>query len=380
MPGLPSSRQLRQLAVVAAMAPHGFALAAEPPASGPEASAKVNAIIDQMPQNSLQEAFRHLKKNYIKKESLDYDELNRAALQGLLARLEFGATLLTQKSRAARDSPFQFLAQPITREAAYARPGRFTSKEVGELDLALEKFNRDPKIHTLILDLRSPQAQADLEIAAQILSRFLPANHLLFKDKRPDQERPRLYFAKEAPQLWGRNLILLIDRETGNVGEIIAAVLKQRTGCLVIGEKTPGLTVEYRDVALGENRFLRYAVAEIVLDDDTSLFQQGVRPDLTTPFDKKSKHEVFKMSEKMELQPFIFERQRPRLNEAALVAGTDPELDYYLDRTAGRATAFDKTPLQDQVLQQAIDYLTTTQFLHSSKPTPDPPQPDEEPR
>ena len=362
------------------MAPHGFALAAEPPKNVPDASAKVNAIIDQMPQNSLQEAFRHLKKNYIKKESLDYDELNRAALQGLLARLEFGATLLTQKSRAARDSPFQFLAQPITKEAAYARPGRFTSKEVGELDLALDKFNRNPKIHTLILDLRSPQAQADFEIAAQILSRFLPANHLLFKDKRPDQERPRLYFAKEAPQLWGRNLILLIDRETGNVGEIIAAVLKQRTGCLVIGEKTPGLTVEYRDVALGENRFLRYAVAEIVLDDDTSLFQQGVRPDLTTPFDKKSKHEVFKKSEKMELQPFIFERQRPRLNEAALVAGTDPELDYYLDRTAGRATAFDTPPLQDQVLQQAIDYLTTTQFLHSSKPIPDSPQPDEERR
>ncbi len=345
----------------------GSTLSADIPESRPQANNKVNAIIDQMPQNSLQEAFRHLKSDYIKKETLTYDELNRAALQGLLERLDFGATLLTKSSRAARNSPFHFLAQEITSQAAYVRPGQFNSKEVEQLDKALNTFNVNPKLHTLILDLRSPQAQADFEIAAQILSRFLPADHLLFKNKRPDQERPHLFFSKGAPQRWGRNLILLIDRETGNAGEIIAAVLKQRTGCLIIGEKTPGLTVEYRDVSLGENRILRYAIAEIVLDDDTSLFQKGVSPDLLAPFDKKSKHSVFKKGEKTKLKSFIFESQRPRLNEAALVAGTDPELDYYLDQTAGRTTAFDKKPLQDRTLQQAIDYLTTTQFLHSPK-------------
>lgn len=328
---------------------------------------QVKTIIDQMSQNSLQEAFRHLQKDYIKKESLTYDELNRAALQGLLERLDFGATLLTKSSRAAANSPYHFLAQGITQEVAYIRPGQFTSKEVKQLDKALNTFNGNPKLHTLILDLRSPQAQANFEIAAQILSRFLPADRLLFKNKRPDQERPNLFFSKQAPQRWGRNLILLVDRETGNVGEIIAAVLKQRTGCLMIGGKTPGLTVEYRDVSLGENRILRYAIAEIVLDDNTSLFQKGVTPDLSSPFDKKSKHAVFKKSEKTKLKDFILERQRPRLNEASLVAGTDPELDYYLDRTAGRTTAFDEKPLQDRALQQAIDYLTMTQFLHSPK-------------
>ncbi len=372
MPRLPAVPQFFRLTILATLAPCASLFANDIPVTGPDARARVNAIIDQMPQNSLQEAFRHLKKDYIEKENLDYDELNRAALQGLLARLEFGATLLTQKGRAARDSPFEFHAQTLTSEAAYVRLGHFRSKDVAELDRALDKFNRDQKIHTLILDLRSPQAQADFEIAAQILSRFLPANQLLFKNKRPDQERPHLFFAKQAPQRWGRNLILLIDRETGNVGEIIAAVLKQRTGCLVIGEKTPGLTVEYRDVPLGKNSILRYAVAEIVLDDNTSLFQKGVIPDLATPFNKKDKHAVFGKSNKTGLQEFIFEDQRPRLNEAALVAGTDPELDYYLDRTAGRATAFDKKPLQDQTLQQAIDYLTTTQFLNSSPPIANP--------
>ncbi|MFK5922931.1 MAG: S41 family peptidase [Verrucomicrobiota bacterium] len=347
------------------------AFSADSPEAAAKKSSKTNAkvknIIDQMPQNSLQEAFRHLQKDYIKKETLTYEELNRAALQGLLERLDFGATLLTQSSRAERNSPFHFLAQEITREAAYIRPGNYSIPEVAKLDQAIKTFNGKPELHTLILDLRSPQAQADFEVAAQFLSRFLPADRLLFKNKQPEQKRPHLFFSKKAPQRWGRNLVLLIDRETGNVGEIIAAVLKQRTGCLIIGEKTPGLTVEYRDLPLGENRILRYAIAEIVLDDDTSLFQKGVLPDLSSAFDKKSKYAVYKKSEKAQLKTFIFENQRPRLNEAALVAGTDPELDYYLDRTAGRATSYDKKPLQDRPLQQAIDYLTTTQFLHSSK-------------
>ena len=323
----------------------------------------VNGIINLMPQSSLQEAFQHLQKNYIKKEIFTYEELNRAALQGLLERLDFGATLLTKSSRAARNSPFHFLSQKITQEAAYIRPGQYSSDEIEKLDETINRFNSEPKLHTLILDLRSPQAQASFEVAAQFLSRFLPPDQLLYKNKRPDQERARLFFSKKAPQLWGRNLILLVDRETGNVGEIIAAVLKQRTGCLIIGEKTPGLTVEYRDASLGENRILRYAIAEIVLDDDRSLFQKGVSADLLVSYDKKSKYAVFKRSEKESLKPFIFQQQRPRLNEAALVAGTDPELDYYIERTAGRASDFDKKPLQDRVIQQALDYLTTTQFL-----------------
>ena len=66
---------------------------AETPSTGPKASARVNSIIDQMPQSSLQEAFRHLKEEYIKKENLTYDELNRAALQGLLERLDFGGQI-----------------------------------------------------------------------------------------------------------------------------------------------------------------------------------------------------------------------------------------------------------------------------------------------
>ena len=51
------------------------------------------------------------------------------------------------------------------------------------------------------------------------------------------------------------------------------------------------------------------------------------------------------------------------MNEAALVAGTDPELDYYVARSNKRDTPWDKPMLRDRVLRQAVDLLAVTSFL-----------------
>ena len=53
------------------------------------------------------------------------------------------------------------------------------------------------------------------------------------------------------------------------------------------------------------------------------------------------------------------------MNEAALVAGTDPEIDYYLLLSQQKATPWDRAPIQDRSLQQALDLLETTLFLKS---------------
>ena len=157
-----------------------------------------------------------------------------------------------------------------------------------------------------------------------------------------------------------------MDGETGNVGEIIAAVLKRDTGCLVVGEQTPGLAVEYRDVPVGEDRILRFAVAEVVLEDDTSIFQKGITPDIINGTVPKTKYDIYRDVDKgTPLNSFLFQKQRPRMNEAALVAGTDPEIDYYLLLSQQKATPWDRPPVQDRTLQQALDLLETTLFLES---------------
>ena len=334
---------------------------AEPEKS--RADLTLDELVDELDQANLQEAFRILRSDYIKSDSLSYLELNRAAMQGLLERLDFGAMLLTRASREARDSPFDFHSEKLSDAIGYVRFGQFDKEELESLDKALVRFLDEPEMATLIVDLRSPQAMASFEIAASILGRFRPAGEVVFKITRPGQDRPRLFTTRPAPKPWDRNLIVLIDRETGNVGEIIAAVLNQESGALVIGEPTIGMTVEYQDIPVGDDRLLRYAVAEVVLPEGESLFQKGVQPDVLTPSSPKVKQAIFREVEKRPLADFVFDRVRPRMNEAALVAGTDPELDYYVAKSNGRQTSWDKPLFRDRVLRQAVDLVTVTGFL-----------------
>ncbi len=340
--------------------------AAEPGPATPEADdpVRLRELIDTLDQSSLQESFRLLTKDYINHEQLDPLAINRAALQGMLSRLDFGAMLLTEKQKAERNSPFRFHDTLLAPQIAYIRFGKFNKAEVASLDKALKSFASKKELDHLIVDLRSPQAQADFSIASQILSRFRPPNELLFKIRRPGDDRPSLFISQATDESWAKNLILLVDRETGNVGEIIAAVLKREGNCLTIGEKTPGLTVEYRDVPVGEDRILRYAIAEVVLEDGTSIFQKGITPDLPTMGSVEVKHAVFRENQKgTALADIIFQKQRPRMNEAALVAGTDPEIDFYLMRSQNKKTQWDKAPLRDRALMQAVDLLLTSEFL-----------------
>jgi len=336
--------------------------------TAPEADdpVRLRELIDTLDQSSLQESFRLLTEDYINHEELDPLAINRAALQGMLSRLDFGAMLLTEKQKSERNSPFEFHDTLLAPEIAYLRFGNFNKQGVESLDKALKSFAAKKEVAHLILDLRSPQAQADFAIASQILSRFRPPNELLFKIRRPGDDRPSLFISQATDESWAKDLILLVDRETGNVGEIIAAVLKREGNCLTIGEMTPGLTVEYRDVPVGEDRILRYAIAEVVLEDGTSIFQKGITPDILTATSVEVKRAVFRKNEKgTDLADILFEKQRPRMNEAALVAGTDPEIDFYLLRSQNKPTKWDNAPLRDRALMQAVDMIQTSGFLNS---------------
>lgn len=339
------------------------AKSSESKAETSRANLSLDELVDELDQANLQEAFRILRSDYIKSDSLSYLELNRAAMQGLLERLDFGAMLLTRAGREAKDSPFEFHSEKLNEGIGYIRFGQFDREELESLDKALIRFLDEPKMATLIVDLRSPQAMASFDIAASILGRFRPAGEVVFKITRPGESRPRLFTTRSAPKMWDRDLIVLIDRETGNVGEIIAEVLQQESAALVIGEATIGMTVEYQDIPVGDDRLLRYAVAEVVLPGGESLFQKGVQPDVLTPSPSKVKQAIFREVEERPLADFVFDRVRPRMNEASLVAGTDPELDYYVARSNGKQTTWDKPLFRDRVLRQAVDLVTVTGFL-----------------
>jgi hypothetical protein len=58
------------------------------------------------------------------------------------------------------------------------------------------------------------------------------------------------------------------------------------------------------------------------------------------------------------MTPFVVENARPHLNEAALIAGKNPELEA-MEAAQRRSRAPEKTTVRDPVLQRALDLVTT---------------------
>lgn len=319
--------------------------------------------LDNLSQGQLQEAFRVLSRHYIEHDSLTYEQLNKAALEGLMRRLSFGAELVPREAASKKDEvPFAFHEEMLTEGVAYLRPVTFNEEEISRSRTFLKTQAKSPPVHTLILDLRAPVAQFEFARAAAFADLFTGRNQLLFKINKPEDAKARLFLSKE-DNLWTKRLIVLIDRETSSVAETVAAILDEETDCLIIGEKTPGRAVQYQEIPLNQETNLRFASAQVLLPGDKPLFRKGVSPDLSSVTPSKQKLRIFEESEEKGLARYAFDKERPRMNEAALVSGTDPELDYYLLKSAGKTSPFDRKPLQDRSLQTALESLVAIDFL-----------------
>lgn len=320
--------------------------------------------VDSLSQEALQEAFRILKRDYIRQDALSYLELNRAALDGLLARLGTGASLVTKNGDENQDgAEVSFHSEMLPAKAGYIRLASYKIGEIEQLDAAIENF-KNAEAQTLILDLRVPQLNAELEAAARVLDRFVESNTMLFKIQKSTAKQPTMFFSQVTETRWDWDLVLLVDSETCNAGEVIAGCIQANRECIIVGSKTPGLTVQYEQIALNEDTLLRYAVAEIVLGDNTHIFKKGIEPTILLGEDLDAKHKVLAASEGKSLQQFISEEARPRMNEASLVHEFDPELDYHLARARGEMTKYDSIPLLDTVIQRTVDLLVSVEHLN----------------
>ena len=153
-------------------------------------------------------------------------------------------------------------------------------------------------------------------------------------------------------------LFVLADGETAGPAEAIAADLRLHTKALLIGQTTAGRAVEYSDLPLNGGRILRAAVSEAVLPEGRALFPEGVKANLPVEMSTAEKHAIFQQSRQSGMSQFVFENERPHLNEAALLAGRNPELDT-IEASQRRDRKSEKAPPRDLVLQRAVDVVTS---------------------
>jgi C-terminal processing protease CtpA/Prc len=269
------------------------------------------------------------------------------------------------------------VSETLTDTIGYVRPAAFTADEMPAFDAAL-KARVEAKVTTLILDLRCPAPHGEFSTAAQLAERFVPADLPLFSVRKPGGEtaqnfRSQSGGAKPGPgrsgaAAWTGRLVVLIDEESNNVAETVAAVLRDKLHPQMFGTPTRGRTMEYQEAPISPTHKLRFASAEMVLPDGASLFRKGLTPTVPAVQDVETKHNVFLASQTDGVKKFINSVERPRVNEHALVARTAPELSFHLAKTAGRKTEFDDPPVDDRVLQLAVDVLMAKDFLDSPPP------------
>ncbi len=334
---------------------------------------QADPVVDTLPQAKLQEIFQHLQSaSSLNAPQLTDEALNRAAIQGLLARLGPGFSLMPKA--AATDLPTKLVSELLSPETAYLRPAAFTLEELPAADAALDQLANSTAT-TLILDLRSPAPHGNATAAAEWLSRFLPTGTALFEVRTAGQPKTQPFLATGRPH-WTKPLVLLIDAETCNTAEGLAAVLRRQQRTFLIGTATTGQPIGYRTQPISDQLEMRWAESELLLDGTdsqaakSSLFLHPLTPDLETIFDPARKRRQFIESQTTGMKPLAFEIERPRLNEAALVARTNPELEYRIAQSAHQHTQFDTAAPRDPVLQQALDYLTAQAFLKASPVLP----------
>ena len=390
------------LAAAAVVPTFGQSAAAPPPTSAsatthPPNAAEQRALVDSLGLDEMQEALRLLRGNYVNPADTDDRAVARATLSGLLSRLENGAFLLPAHApsapaaggAAAREEvPGEFRTEIFPNHIGYARVGELTRPHLGDLEKALRDCV-SAKLPAVILDLRATSAVnvnggGDYELAAEVARKFLAKGRPLFTLKKPTGGggQDQLFTTNADPLFTGR-LVVVTDGDTAGAAEVAAGVLQAEKRALIVGGPTAGEAVAYADFALGGNAgaLLRVAVAQIVLAaNNASIFPGGVKPDLPAVTERAEKIAMFRASNApppaaspnngppvAPVGQFVFEVERPHFNEAALVAGLNPELDAARDAQARRREGLPppRPRPRDGALQRAVDLLTAVDMLET---------------
>jgi Peptidase family S41 len=313
--------------------------------------------IDALDAADLQQALALIRNNYVARDLLSDTEMNRAALAGLLGRLGRSVLLLPARGGEPASSPPPFYREIIDGHIGYLRPGALSKSDLQETDATLQNF-AGKKVDAIILDLRGTTETNDYAVAAEFAKRFVPKEKPLFTLRGPMAKQERVFTSNQEPAYNGF-IILLVDGETAGAPEALAGALRFYDKAIVIGETTAGRAVQYSDLPLPSGKILRVAVAAIVLPNQRACFPEGIRPDLPVMMSREAKRQIFQQSLTNGIAPFVFESDRPHLNEAALLAGTNPEIEAAQAAQQRHARGGVQPVLHDAALQRAVDLISS---------------------
>lgn len=243
-----------------------------------------------------------LKSHFVDSDQLDGKRLTDATVSGLLQALGDGAQILTPAQAASntvsRAAPA--VREPLARteiiqpDIAYIRLADVTAATPAALDEELKKFLA-AKVTGFVLDLRFADG-TNYAAAAMVASRFINGEPDLFFIKAHGQCQ-ELFRASEPSRILpvepsDAPVMVLVNTDTRGAAEAVAAALRAQERAIVIGSRTAGLALAWRDVLLSDGRVLRVATTKLAISGGKDVFPGGVIPDIAVKIDAQAETEA----------------------------------------------------------------------------------------
>jgi len=336
-----------------------FAMAvhADPGAPAPVAPHTLRETINSLEPAQIQKAMDALQSNFLAPASLDEPSRQRALLEGMIRRLAPGVMILSANDPDPGSPAIPYLAEILDDRAGYIRPGTLDAATLGQVDTALASF-AEKRLPAVILDLRAVLPGSEFDAAADFARRFCPTGKILFTIQKPSAKQERILTSDQKPLFTGL-LVVLVDGDTAGAAEALAATLRINARAMIVGTDTAGEAVEFAEFPIDGGKKLRVAVSQVMLPDGGVIFPDGVRPDIAVSLAPDVLQEIFSQSREKGVGQFVFEVEKVRLNEAALVANTNPEIE----GAAASKADLNRPTLRDTVLQRAMDLVTAVGFF-----------------
>jgi len=201
-------------------------------------------------------------------------ELNSAGVQGLLARFQTSAMLVDSDAALSGHSAPLDKALIYDDSYAYFRVQKVETNLASELTASYDDFAKTnkAKIKGVILDLRFASG-ADFAAAAAAADCFLKSDQPLLKVGDTVLRSSKKDNAISVP------LAVLVNSQTSEAAEGLAAILRLTSAGLLLGSETAGRAGMFKDFPLAEGGQLRIAAGEVELGDGT-VFNGRVKPDI----------------------------------------------------------------------------------------------------
>jgi C-terminal processing protease CtpA/Prc len=218
-----------------------------------------------------------------------------------------------------------------------------------------------------VLDLRECLPAQSLEAAAEVCALFVTPGEVLFswrdgvgKEKVFRSDRQPLGLSPATP------LVVLVGPNLRGAGELVATVLQERAGAILLGQATAGQAGWLAESRLSTGRSLFRARGEILLPGGQAGSGRPLPPDVVLSGANHTDAEIW-MGGEMTIASTIAEVPAIRRARESALINEDEEVEEIIASSLAEKELEVKRPPQDRGLQRAGDLLRALRKMPPSR-------------